>query len=367
MIHLFLQLFHTVLAFNVVLGVLVFAHESGHYFAARWRGVYVETFSIGFGRALATWTDGRGTIWKLAWIPLGGYVKLHGQDRPQDVPADVSAGWIAGRTFQEKSVLSRAIILVAGPTANFVLAAVTFVLLFALAGRPLTPPLIKAVMPGSAAASAGLQAGDRIEAVDGRRISDFEDLQRIVSARPDTRISVTLRRGNRDLTRAVVTGSREVDGNRIGLLGVEGGAAVYQRVPLPAALWGGITETWRVTAATARGVAEIFTSGRGASEIGGPLRIAQLSGEVAAMGAASLISFIAILSVNLGVINLLPIPVLDGGHLLLLLVEAVNGRPLSQRAQEYSVRAGLALIAALFIFVTWNDLHHLGPFRWFAG
>jgi regulator of sigma E protease len=367
LIHLIPHFFHTVLAFAIVLGVLVFVHELGHYLAARWRGVHVETFSIGFGRAFATWTDRRDTVWKLGWIPLGGYVKLHGQERPQDVTADVSARWIAGRTFHEKSVLSRAIVVAAGPIANFVLAAATFVLLFALAGRPLTPPVINAVMPGSAAASAGLQIGDRIEAIDGERISSFEDLRRIVSARPNTRISIQLRRADHDVIRAVVTGSHNVDGNRIGLLGVEGGAAVYQRVSLPAAVWGGITETWQVTAATAHGVAEIFMSGRGASEIGGPIRIAQLSGEVAALGAASLISFIAILSVNLGLINLLPIPVLDGGHLLLLLVEAVNGRPLSPRAQEYGVRAGLALLAGLFIFATWNDLHHLGLFRWFAG
>ncbi len=367
MIHAVPDLLRTVLAFLVVLGVLVFVHETGHYLAARWRGVHVETFSIGFGQAFATWTDRVGTVWKLAWIPLGGYVRLHGQERPQDVPPEVRARWIPGRTFQEKSVGSRAIIVAAGPAANFMLAIVAFALLFAVAGRPVTLPVVNQVMPGSGAAVAGIQPKDRIEAIDGQPITSFEDLQRIVSVHPNTRMQVQVERDGQALTLPVVTGSRAENGTTVGLLGIEGGVITYRHVALPAAIWGGVTETWHVTAETARGVARIFVSGRGAGDIGGPLRIAELSGEVAAMGAASLLSFIAILSVNLGLINLLPIPVLDGGHLLFFLIEAMFGRPLSPRAQEYGFRAGLALLAGLFIFATWNDLAHLGLFHWFAG
>ena len=367
MLHVIPELARTVIAFVAVLGILVFVHESGHYLAARWRGVHVEVFSIGFGRALTGWVDRVGTIWKIGWIPLGGYVKLHGQERPQDVPAEVRGRWMPGRTFQEKSVGSRAIVVAAGPIANFILAMVLFAGLFAVAGRPVTLPVVNAVMPGSAAATAGLQPQDHIEAINGTPITTFEDLQRIIENHPGAAMQVQIRRGNQNLTLPVVTGAREEDGRRIGLLGIQGGAITYQHLSFPAAMWAGVTETWRVTAETAHGVAQIFSRGEGANEIGGPLRIAQLSGQVVAMGAASLISFIAVLSVNLGLINLFPIPVLDGGHLLFFACEAVWGRPLPPRAQEYGFRAGLALIAGLFIFATWNDLTHLGIFHWFAG
>ena len=351
----------------VVLGVLVFIHELGHYLAARWRGVFVETFSIGFGQALTMWRDRTGTIWKLAWIPLGGYVKLHGQERSEDVSPEIRALWIQGQTFQEKSVGSRAIIVAAGPVANFILAIVLFAGLFATIGRPVLLPIVNQVQGDSAAANAGIKPGDRIEAIDGRPVATFEDLQKYVAPHPGERIEIQVHRGDQEISLPVVIGSREENGHRVGLLGVQSGDVTYQHVSIPAAVVAGFTETWHVTAETARGVAQIFTAGRGAADIGGPLRIAQLSGQVAAMGAASFISFIAILSVNLGLINLLPIPILDGGHLLFFFFEALRGRPLPPRAREYGFRAGLALLAGLFVFATWNDLAHLGLFHWFAG
>ncbi|MGD0433680.1 MAG: site-2 protease family protein, partial [Acetobacteraceae bacterium] len=170
---------------------------------------------------------------------------------------------------------------------------------------------------------------------------------------------------DKDVT--VVTESREVNGRRIGLLGIRGGAVDYQPQSIPEALWGGVTQTWTVTTDTFGGLAQMIAGQRGTDELGGPLRIAQLSGQVAQLGVSNLISFIAVLSVNLGLINLFPIPVLDGGHLLFYLVEAVRGRPLPQRAQEYSFRAGIAVLGGLFIFATWNDLTHIGLFRWVAG
>jgi regulator of sigma E protease len=367
LIHIAPDVLRTTIAFLVVLGVLVFIHESGHYLAARWRGVFVETFSIGFGRALATWRDHLGTEWKLAWVPLGGYVKLHGQERPDEVSPQVRATWIPGRTFQEKSVGSRAIVVAAGPIANFALAIVLFSGLFATIGRPVLVPVVNQVEAGSSAAHAGIKPGDRIEAVDGHSVPTFSVLQSYIAPHPGEHVVLRIKRENQDIALPVVIGSRQQNGQTIGLLGVESGQVSYQHLSVPAAIAAGFTETWRVTAETAHGVAQIFTAGRGASDIGGPLRIAQLSGQVAALGFASFVSFIAILSVNLGLINLLPIPILDGGHLLFFLFEALFGRPLPPRAREYGFRAGLALLGGLFVFATWNDLLHLGLSHWFSG
>jgi regulator of sigma E protease len=357
----------SIVAFVVVLGVLVFFHELGHYLAARWRGVRVETFSIGFGQAITAWTDRHGTTWKIGWIPLGGYVKLHGQERPEDVSDQVRATWIDGETFHEKSVLSRAIVVAAGPAANFLLAMIVFAALFIAVGKPVTLPVVAEVMPDSAASRAGLLVKDRIVSIGDDRITTFEDLQRTITAHPAQTLAVTIKRDDADRTISVTTDSHDVGGRQVGLLGIRGGDVEYQHVGIPAALWGGVRQTWTITAETVGGLAQMISGQRGTDELGGPLRIAQLSGQVAQLGLASLVSFIAVLSVNLGLINLFPIPVLDGGHLLFYLAEAVRGRPLPPRAQEYGFRAGLAVLACLFVFATWNDLSHIGLFRWVAG
>lgn len=356
----------TVAAFVVVLGVLVFVHELGHYLAARWRGVHVEAFSIGFGRPIAAWTDRLGTQWKVAWLPLGGYVKLHGQERPEDVSGEVRAAWQPGRTFHEKSVGSRAIVVAAGPIANFLLAIVLFAGLFATAGRPVAVPEVGEVMADSAAAQAGLRAGDRIEAIDGRKVTRFEDIQRVVSANPDKTVTVAIRRDGQAQTITLTTGVREEDGRRVGVLGIRGGNTRLERLGPWQATVAGVQQTWDITAQTVAGLWQMISGHRGTEDLGGPLRIAQLSGQVAQLGVASLVSFIAVLSVNLGLINLFPIPILDGGHLLFYLAEALRGRPVPPQAQEYGYRAGFALLASLFVFATWNDLAHLGLVRWLA-
>jgi regulator of sigma E protease len=365
--HLSIEFLRSAAAFVVVLGVLVFVHELGHYLAARWRGVHVEAFSIGFGRPFASWTDRLGTQWRLAWLPLGGYVKLHGQERPEEVTEAQRRAWQQGRTFHGKSVLSRAIVVAAGPVANFALAVVLFAGLFAAIGRPVIRPEVGQILPGSAAAQAGLQVGDRIARIDDTSITRFEDIQRIVTARPDQTLSMRVLRGGEILQMPVRTGARTgPDGQPIGVLGIAGGAADFHPVGPLEAVGDGFTQTWTVTAQTFGGIWQMLSGHGGTDDIGGPLRIAQLSGEVAQLGLASLISFIAVLSVNLGLINLFPIPVLDGGHLLFYLAEAVRGRPIPPRAQDYGYRAGFALLASLFLFATWNDLAHLGIFRWVA-
>jgi regulator of sigma E protease len=348
--------------FLIVLGVLVFFHELGHYLAARWCGVHVETFSIGFGRALASWRDRAGTAWKVGWIPLGGYVKMHGQERPEEV----RAAWIPGRTFQGKPVGARAIIVAAGPVANFLLAAVLFTGLFATAGQPVILPEVGEVVAGGAAQQAGLATGDRILAIDGEQVTRFEDIQRIVSARPAQRLTLAIRRGGRTEEVALTTGVREQGGRQVGSLGVAARATEFRRLPPGAAVAAGLGHTWYVAEQTLAGVWQMIADGRGTEDLGGPLRIAQLSGEVAQLGVASLVDFIAVLSINLGLINLFPIPILDGGHLLFFLAEALRGRPLPARAVEYGFRAGFAVLVGLFVFATWNDLSHLGLVRWVA-
>ncbi len=354
----------TPLAFVIVLGVLVFIHELGHYLAARWRGVHVEAFSIGFGRAWASWTDRHGTVWKLAWLPLGGYVKLHGQEQPEDVSEEVRASWQKGRTLHEKSVLSRAIVVAAGPLANFVLAAVLFSALFVAVGRPIALPVVGEVVAGSPAAVAGLQAGDRIDRIDQTPIARFEDIQKIVSVRPGSKLTLQITRAGQDQTLEATPESQGTGPGAVGVLGIKGGAVEYQHMSPPVAVAEGVAQTWEVTRQTLAGVWQMISGRRGTDDLGGPLRIAQLSGQVAQLGFASLISFIAVLSVNLGLINLLPIPVLDGGHLVFYAAEALRGRPLPPRAVEYGFRAGFALLIGLFVFATWNDLSHFGLFRW---
>ncbi len=366
MLHDLPELLRSLAAFALVLGVLIFFHELGHYLAARWRGVKVEAFSLGFGPALLTRTDRAGTVWKLCVLPLGGYVKLHGQERPQDVAPEVRAAWIKGKTFHDKPLASRAIVVAAGPVANFILAMVVFALLFGFIGHPVTLPIVDTVLPHSAAATAGLKVGDRITSVNTTAIDNFQTLQHVIEARPATRITVGFQRAGKGMTVSLVTGARAIDGRNVGLLGIAGNQMAYQPMSPPAALAAGVRETWHITAQTAAGLWQIIDGQRGTKDLGGPIRIAQLSGQVAGLGLPDFLSFIAILSVNIGLINLFPIPILDGGHLLFYLLEAIRGRPLPQRAQEYGFRAGLALLACLFVFATFNDLNHLGLFHWFV-
>jgi regulator of sigma E protease len=291
-------------------------------------------------------------------------VKLHGQERPEDVSDEVRAGWLPGRTFHTKSVLSRAIVVAAGPVANFVLAIVLFSILFGIQGEP-GEPVVQSVLPNSAAMTAGLAPGDRIDAIDGHKINSFEDIVGIISTSPAKPLTLELTRDGAVKTVPVVPGSvDDGGGGRVGVLGITG--ALRPVGPLRA-IEDGVTHTYDVAAQTLEGVAQIITGKRGSEGLGGPLKIAQLSGRVAQHGVASMISFIALLSVNLGLINLFPIPILDGGYLLFYLLEAIRGRPLPRRALDYGFRTGLALIACIFVFVTWNDLTSFGLFRWVAG
>jgi regulator of sigma E protease len=357
------HLVHVVASFALVLGVLVFIHELGHYAAARWCGIHVEVFSLGFGPAIRTWMDSRGTAWKICVLPLGGYVKMHGMTMEANAePADgTPSAYRAAEAYAEKKVGYRAIVAAAGPAANFILAIVLFAGLLMVQGRPVPLAVVDDVRADTAAAHAGLIRGDEIRSVDGVAIADFDGLRAIIKADVGRDVALGVHRGTADLTLRthILPGP---DGT--GLLGVTSGAARIEPVSFGGAVIGGFTTTWDVLSQLFTGLAHIITTGTGARDLGGPIMIAHMSGQVADMGVISFVKFIALLSVNLGLVNLLPIPVLDGGHLMFYFAEWLRGRPVPPRAQEYGYRVGLALIVCVFLAVSMNDLKREGAFAW---
>ncbi|WP_158045666.1 RIP metalloprotease RseP [Skermanella pratensis] len=356
-----------VIPFLVVLTVLVFVHELGHYWVARRNGVRIETFSIGFGPELFGRTDRAGTRWKFSAIPLGGYVKMFGDADAASTPS----GAVRTMTPQERELSffhkrlgQRAAIVAAGPIANFLFAIIGLTLLFSLYGQPYTPPDIGTVQEQSAAARAGILPGDVIVEIDGQPIERFEEVQQIVRFNQGTPLALVVERDGSRVPMSVtpeVTQITDRMGNThsIGLLGIGRAGMEYRRHDPLTALWQAGRETVNLTVGTLGAVGQMISGSRGTEELGGPLRIAQMSGEVAQSGVVALVWFMAILSVNLGLINLFPIPMLDGGHLLFYAVEAIRGKPLGDRAQEYGFRIGLALVLTLMVFATWNDLVHL--------
>jgi regulator of sigma E protease len=361
------HLAQTLASFLFVLGVLVSIHEMGHYLAARWCRVGVEAFSLGFGPTLKSWVDRHGTEWKLSILPLGGYVKMYGMSPTAEAEA-AEAGEVfrPADAYCAKPVGQRALIAAAGPLANFLLAIVLFAALFATVGRQVQLPVVGEVVADSAAAHAGLIPGDEIRAVDGTPIATFTALRTIVAANPDHDLTLSVHRGASDLqihVHVLAVGSGPL---RSGRLGVTSGRIATETMGLGQAMIGGVTQTWSMLVDTVNGLVGLIANPHGAEELGGPIMIAQISGQVAQLGLSSLVMFIAVLSVNLGLVNLLPIPVLDGGHLMFYAAEALRGRPVPPRAQEYGYRVGLAIIACVFVMVSWNDLVRDGAIRWVA-
>jgi regulator of sigma E protease len=357
-----------VVPFLVILTVLVFVHEFGHYLIARWNGVRVEVFSIGFGPEMFGWWDRAGTRWKFSTIPLGGYVKMFGDS---DVSSGLPVSGLAGLapaerdvSFHYKRLGQRAAIVAAGPAANFLFAIVVLAILFMTYGQPFTPAEVGQVQPGSAAEQGGIQPGDVIVDIDGHTVQRFEDVQQVVRLNPGVPMNVVVRRDSQEQTLQVTPSRTELTdrfGNhyQIGLLGIaRSGMEYVKRDPATAIMQAG-TETWDLSVSTMKALWQIIIGTRATDELGGPLRIAQMSGEVAQGGIVAVLWFMAVLSINLGLINLFPVPVLDGGHLLFYAAEAVRGKPLGQRAQEYGFRIGLAMVLTLMVFATWNDLVHL--------
>ena len=359
--------------FLFVLTIVVFFHELGHFYAARRCGVRVEVFSVGFGRALASWDDKHGTQWKIGWLPLGGYVKFFGDENEASAPDSEKLTEMPedsrGDTLFFKPLWQRAIVVAAGPVANFILAIIIFASLYTLLGQRVTDPVISAVVENSAAQRAGMKTGDLITAINGDEITSFSQVRRLVTVSANVPLDFSVERGGVEvLLTATPDRVLEVDrfGNEyhVGRLGVSVNADEntirHVRYNPLTALWMGAQESYFIVEQTFVVLGRIIM-GRESAEAGGPIRIAQLSVK-RQHWLCRLINLTAVLSVSIGLINLFPIPMLDGGHLAFYAYEAVFGKPMSERAQEIGMRIGLSMVMMLFIFVTWNDLARLNVF-----
>lgn len=368
----FLNYVHYLPAFIAALTIIVFFHELGHFMVARWCGVAVEVFSIGFGREIFGWNDKHGTRWKVCWLPLGGYVKFEGDANPTSFPqaeSEYETTRTAGN-FHGKPVWKRAAVVAAGPIANFILSILIFASVFAFVGIPMNEPRVGEVQAGSAAEKAGIKTGDLIAAIDGTKIETFSDIIKSVSFRGGEELHVVIDRNGTPIDLQIVAGIlEESDGfggtTKRGLLGIsppkDTVASPLRRVSIPDAISRGTSETWRIVAITFKYLGKLVRGQESSKQIGGPISIAKMAGDAASTGVIRFAIFIAFLSTSVGLINLFPIPMLDGGHLVYYAIETVSGKPLGKQAQEWGFRVGLSLVAMLMAFGFWNDLT-----RWFA-
>ncbi len=358
-------------AFIVVITVLVFVHEYGHYKVARLCGVKVDAFAIGFGPELWGRYDKNGCRWKVCAVPFGGYVKFHGDagvasDAAGDI--DEMSEEEKKTSFHHKSLLQRSAVVFAGPAANFIFAIVAMAILYMALGQAQTPPVAGEVQPNSAAAEAGIEVGDRVISVNGAAVDSFEELRRTVLVGLDEPLDVKIDRDGRIINLVItphVVEEVDADGNiqRIGRLGIVSTGREFVRHGPISALTSAVDQTWFITTATLKGVGQMISGARDTKELSGPLGILKMSGDAAKRGedivdnALSLFNFMIFVSISLGLINLFPIPMLDGGHLVFYAYEAVRGKPPSAKAMEFSFRIGLSLVLMLMVFATWNDVN----------
>jgi regulator of sigma E protease len=375
-LHSFNTLSHGLIGYAIpslfVLTIVVFFHELGHFLVARWAGVKVLTFSIGFGPELVGFNDRHGTRWKISAIPLGGYVKFFGDE----TEASTTSPEILANMSEEERAVSfhhmkvgpRAAIVAAGPIANFIVAAIIFAGMALYYGKPSSIPRVDGIQPESAAAAAGFKVGDVVVSIDGSAIESFADMQRIVSTHPGSSLVFHVRRDDEIVTLTATPAlkeSKDIFGNtyRAGVLGIQYTAKPGEQNTTPVgfleALKIGVEEVWNLISMTLRFVGSLFAGTGNTGDVRGVIGITQLTGQAASLGFHFVIRVCALLSVSIGLLNLFPIPLLDGGYLLFYLVEAVRGRPLSERAQELGFRIGLGLVLMLMVFATYNDIRHL--------
>ncbi|MGD9784961.1 MAG: RIP metalloprotease RseP [Hyphomicrobiaceae bacterium] len=355
-------------AFLSVLGIVVFFHELGHFMVARWCGVTVKAFSIGFGKEILGFYDRYGTRWRVAWIPLGGYVKFMDDEGVASTPSrdtldDLTPEQRKG-AFHLKPVWQRAAVVAAGPIANFLLAIVVFAMIYTVYGVTKLEPRIGKVVENSPAAAAGLQADDVVLKIQGEDIDDFADLQRIVSSNPGRDLEFVVKRGSQALAFVVRPRLQEhedaiagkIKRPVIGILSAAGAERAHHTVGPIEAVGLGVERTWLIITGSLGYISDVIGGRQSADQLGGPIRIADVSGQVAKFGVYALFQLIAVISVSVGLINLFPIPLLDGGHLMFYAIEAVRGKPLSERSQEIGFRIGFAIVMSLMLFATLNDL-----------
>lgn len=362
-----------VIPFIIVLTIVVFFHELGHFWVGRRCGIKVDAFSIGFGPELFAFVDRHGTRWRFALLPLGGYVKFHGDANGASMTDDaaVEAMPAAERalTFAAAPIWKRAATVAAGPIANFILAIVIFSAVFFTLGRAVLTPRVDSVAAGSAAEVAGFLPGDLVLEIDGSKVGSFNDLQRVVTTSPDKALTFLVDRGGKAISLTATPRLKELDSplgkSRVGLLGVQAGGkpedwrtenyGVIDSVKLA------VSETWFVVRQTAGYLGGLAIGRESPDQLSGPAGLAQVSGEMAKLGVAPLLNLVAILSISIGLLNLAPVPLLDGGHLMFYLIEAIRGRALNERAQEIGFRIGIAMVGGLMVLATYNDIARLGP------
>lgn len=377
------QISQNFFAFILIISFLVFIHEFGHYYVAIKNKVKVEAFSIGFGPELYHTIDRRGTRWRFALIPLGGYVKMFGDVDPSSAPPDQAT--IAAHTpeekaqaFYSKSVGQRSAIVFAGPGINFLFTLVALVGLYSTMGQPTTLPIVLDLVPGKPAASSGIMPNDLITAIDDTPITRFQDIRVAMAMGLDKPVTIHVDRAGKPLSFLIKPVIEDVDNgigssHRTGMLGIKGGRVEYHQLSIPKAVGAAFSDTWDMIKGTFAGLYQILSGQRESKELGGIITIAKMSGSTIVddptthavdikMTIAAMVWFMAMLSANLGLVNLFPIPVLDGGHLMFYAAEALRGKPLSDRTQEYSLRFGLALVLTLTVFALWNDLRNFGIF-----
>ena len=374
--NLIVDAFYYLVPFLVLLGILVFVHEFGHFLVARWCGVKVDEFSIGFGKEIFGFNDKHGTRWKIAMIPLGGFVKMLGDADASSSTADESVKELSDEekkhSFIYQPPAKKLAIAISGPVANYLFAILIFAGVFFFVGRVQFPAIIGGVIEGGAAAEAGVLPQDKVLKLNGIKIESFSDLQREVEMVVGGIANLEIERNGEVINLAVKLREIEIQENgeekKKVLLGVRSlnvATADYKGLPLWEALKAAIDETWVMTTTTLRGVGQMLTGKRSGEDVGGVIRIAEMTGDISKQRSlVSFLTFMALLSINLGLINLFPIPVLDGGQVVISFVEMVTRRELNEKIKDYMFRAGLALILALLIFATWNDLVHLFD-RWF--
>jgi regulator of sigma E protease len=360
-----------VFPFLFVLGLVVFFHELGHFLIGRWCGVKVETFSLGFGPELYGFNDRRGTHWRIAALPLGGFVKFFGEADSSSAADEAALEAMSPQerevSFFAQRVWKRAAIVAAGPTANFLLAIAIFSGIFYLHGRSILLPVVDSVTADSAAAAAGFEPGDRIISIDGAKIDSFEDMQRIVQGASDTQLVFVVNRAGKSVELIATPRRRDVETpfgtTRVGVLGIQSKAkpenwhirnyGLVQSVKLAG------SETWYVVARTGSYLKGLVSGQESPDQLSGPIRIAEVSGEMAKIGVSALLNLAAILSISVGMLNLLPVPLLDGGHLVYYVVEGIRGKAMNERAQQFGFKIGIMLVTSLMIFATYNDILRL--------